>query len=101
VIGGVQERDYRLHLKKRGAEPVEISAENQYPARRWVIERTHSWHNRFRRLLVRWEKKLDHFYAMIDLASMLAREAHLPLVAEAHRAPGEHGVRRRKAKLAR
>jgi putative transposase len=71
VIDGVQERDYRLHLKKRGAEPVEISAEKKYPARRWVVERTHSWHNRFRRLLVRWEKKLDHFYAMIDLASML------------------------------
>lgn len=25
-------------------------------ARRWVVERTHSWMNRFRRLLVRWEK---------------------------------------------
>ena len=57
--------------KKRGAEPVEVSAEKKYPARRWVIERTHSWHNRFRRLLVRWEKKLDHYYAMIDLASVL------------------------------
>ena len=71
VIGGVQERGYSLHLKKRGAEPVEVSAEKKYPARRWVVERTHSWHNRFRRLLVRWEKKLDHYYAMIDLASML------------------------------
>ena len=29
------------------------------------------WHNKFRRLLVRWEKKLDHYYAMIDLASVL------------------------------
>src|SRR5215813_870958 len=35
VIGGVQERDYRMHLKKRGAEPVEVSAESKYPARRW------------------------------------------------------------------
>ena len=26
-------------------------------ARRWVVERTHSWLNRSRRLLVRWEKK--------------------------------------------
>lgn len=25
-------------------------------ARRWVVERTHSWMNRFRRLLIRWEK---------------------------------------------
>jgi putative transposase len=71
VISGVEERDYRLHLKERGAEPLEVSPEKKYPARRWVVERTHSWHNRFRRLLVRWEKKLDHFYAMIDLASTL------------------------------
>ena len=25
-------------------------------ARRWVVERTHSWMNRFRRILVRWIK---------------------------------------------
>jgi putative transposase len=59
VIGGVQERDYRMHLKKRGAEPVEVLAEKKYPARRWVVERTHSWHNRFRRLLVRWEFSIE------------------------------------------
>src|SRR5215813_5605356 len=35
VIGGAQERGYRLHLKKRGAEPVEVSAEKKHPARRW------------------------------------------------------------------
>lgn len=35
------------------------------------MERTHAWHNKFRRLLVRWERKLDHYYAMIDLASAL------------------------------
>ena len=27
------------------------------PARRWVVERTHSWMNRFRALLVRWDKQ--------------------------------------------
>lgn len=26
-------------------------------ARRWVVERTHSWLSRFRRILVRWEKE--------------------------------------------
>ncbi len=27
-----------------------------YKARRWVVEVTHSWMNRFRKLLVRFEK---------------------------------------------
>ncbi|WP_192805327.1 IS5 family transposase [Noviherbaspirillum aerium] len=37
-------------------------------ARRWVVERTHSWLNRFRRLLVRWEKREDTYLAMLQLA---------------------------------
>lgn len=37
-------------------------------ARRWVVERTHSWLNRFRRLLVRWEKRLDTYVAMLQFA---------------------------------
>ena len=71
VIAGVQERDYHLHLSPPAKEKRQVAPEQKYPARRWVIERTPSWHNRFRRLLVRWEKKLEHYYAMIDLASTL------------------------------
>jgi putative transposase len=71
VIAGVLERDYHLHLSPSAKEKREVSPEQKYPARRWVVERTHSWHNRFRRLLIRWEKRLDHYYAMIDLASAL------------------------------
>ena len=37
-------------------------------ARRWVVERTHSWLNRSRRLLVRWEKKAVNYLAFIELA---------------------------------
>ncbi|RKG79236.1 hypothetical protein D7W82_31175 [Corallococcus sp. CA049B] len=32
------------------------------PSPRWVVERTHSWLNRFRRLLVRWEKREDTYW---------------------------------------
>ncbi len=71
VIVGILERDYILHLKHRGEPEPVVSLEKKHPARRWVVERTHAWHNKFRRLLVRWEKKLDHYYAMIDLASVL------------------------------
>ena len=33
--------------------------------RRWVVERTHSWMNRFRRVLVRWEKKVENYFGML------------------------------------
>ena len=39
-----------------------------YRARRGVVERTHSWFNRFRRLLIRWEKKVANYTAMLHLA---------------------------------
>ena len=39
-----------------------------YRARRWVVERTHSWLNRFRSLLIRWDKKLENYLALLHLA---------------------------------
>ena len=39
--------------------------------RRWPVERTHAWHNRFRRLLIRWEKKAENWLALIHLANAL------------------------------
>lgn len=35
---------------------------------RWSVERTHSWINRFRRLLIRWDKSLDNFLAMLHFS---------------------------------
>ncbi len=37
-------------------------------ARRWVVERSHSWLNRYRRLLIRWEKRAYTFRAMLHFA---------------------------------
>jgi putative transposase len=71
VVEGVLARDYILHLRPPAKTPLEVVPEKKHPARRWVVERTHAWHNKFRRLLVRWERKLAHYYAMIDLASAL------------------------------
>ncbi|HEY9779436.1 MAG TPA: IS5/IS1182 family transposase, partial [Leptolyngbyaceae cyanobacterium] len=31
-------------------------------------ERTHSWMNRFRRILIRWEKSVDNYLAMLQFA---------------------------------
>ena len=71
VSEGVEERDYHLHLAKSQADTASIPAQKKHPARRWVVERTHAWHNRFRRLLVRWEKKSTHYEAFIQGASVL------------------------------
>ncbi len=39
-----------------------------YRSRHWVVERTHSWMNRSRRLLIRWEKKLENYIGMLHFA---------------------------------
>jgi len=59
---------YTLHIKSRGAEEQERRSNPRYRARRWVVERSHSWINRFRRLLVRWEKKVANYEAFLHLA---------------------------------
>ena len=59
---------FTLHLRTRGEEARAIKHEAGFRARRWVVERAHSWLNRFRRLLVRWEKKPENYLAMLHLA---------------------------------
>jgi putative transposase len=44
---------------------------DRHPPRRWVVEAGHSWFNRFRRLLTRWEKKAAHYLAFAQLAACL------------------------------
>jgi putative transposase len=61
-------RGYKAHIPpRRGQERCQPHVEGGR-ARRWVVERTHSWLNRSRRLLVRWEKKADNYLAMLHLA---------------------------------
>lgn len=48
---------YVEHIKSRTDENEEKKQIPGYRARRWVCERTHSWMNRYRRILTRWEKK--------------------------------------------
>jgi transposase len=40
-------------------------------ARCWVVERSHRWMNRFRRILVRWEKKPEHYLPFLHGAYAL------------------------------
>ena len=59
---------YTAHIPARGGRIAPRQPIPGYRARRWVVERTHSWFNRFRRLLIRWEKKDDNYIAMLHLA---------------------------------
>ena len=59
---------YTAHIRTRGEEATAKREIPGYRARRWIIERTHSWMNRFRRLLIRWEKKVDHYVAFLHFA---------------------------------
>jgi transposase len=71
---------YTAHVRPRGEEAQAIKREAGYKARRRVVERTHSWLNRFRRILIRWEKKPENYLAMLHLACALVtyRAAGLP-----------------------
>jgi putative transposase len=62
--------DYNLtaHIRCRGEESKTSSEQSNYKPRRWVVERLHSWINRFRRLLIRWEKKPENYEAMLQFA---------------------------------
>ena len=46
----------------------------KYSAKRWVVERTNSWHNRFRKLFTRYEKSrktiLDWYSYPVVLSSI-------------------------------
>ena len=59
---------YTAHIRTRGEETALKEKIPNYRARRWVVERTHSWLNRFRRLLIRWEKKVKNYLAMLHFA---------------------------------
>jgi putative transposase len=59
----LHEFGFTAHIRTRGEEAKEIARDASQRARRWVVERSHSWMNRFRRILVRWEKKPEHYLA--------------------------------------
>jgi hypothetical protein len=73
-------RGYVLHIpikkKKKKSEdkvgkekPIEATPyRKKYSPKRWVVERTNSWHNRFRKLFTRYEKKSDNYLGLVQLS---------------------------------
>jgi transposase len=67
----VAEFGFTAHIRARGEEAHAIKREAGFRARRWVVERTHSWMNRFRRVLIRWDKKPENYLAFLHFACAL------------------------------
>jgi putative transposase len=65
----VRARGVRPHIRRRGEPPL-LGCVRGKP-RRWVVERTNSWHNRCRGLLVRWERKGENYLALVYLGCAL------------------------------
>ncbi|MDE6589463.1 MAG: transposase, partial [Oscillospiraceae bacterium] len=55
-------------IQPRGEEKKELERNPHFHARRWVVEVTHSFFNRFRKLLVRFEKKASNYLALVHFA---------------------------------
>ena len=62
---------FTAHIRPRDAEARDWARDANKRARRWVVQRTHSWMNRFRRILVRWEKKSQNYLAFLHFACAL------------------------------
>ena len=83
---GYDSADLRQELLRRGFFPMipwrtniknapkltEVSKQFELKPIRWVVERTHAWlKRRYRRLMVRWERKDELWRAMVQLALIM------------------------------
>lgn len=80
---GYDSNPARALLVKREVEPIIPKRRNNKKAthqdgrklrrykRRWIIERTNSWLQNFRRLVARYERKVKNFEALVHLACAL------------------------------
>jgi IS5 family transposase len=59
---------YTPHIRSRRDEATD-KRKRRRPARRWVVEASHSWFNRFRKLLVRYERKAYNYMALLHIAA--------------------------------
>jgi hypothetical protein len=75
----MMQRGYTPHVRSRGEEREEKRSRPGYSPRRWVVEACHSWFNRFRKILVRFEKTERSYLALVQLAWLLSPGERSPL----------------------
>jgi hypothetical protein len=55
--------------RKRGQNKIMYQMNYQTAKnKRWVVEKTNSWHNRFRKLFTRYEKKVENYLGLVHLS---------------------------------
>jgi transposase len=67
----IKDRNYIPHIKQRGEEIQEKKDNPEFRCRRWIVEVAHSWFNRFRKLLVRYEKLTNTYEALLHMAAAI------------------------------
>jgi putative transposase len=67
----ITESTVKKWRERRGEEIEAKKTIPGYRARRWVVEVCHSWFNRFRKLLVRYEKTHSSHLALLHLAAAI------------------------------
>ena len=67
----IESHGYIAHVVDRAKEAQAKRRNPERKARRWVVEVCHSWFNRFRKLLVRYEKLERSFVALKHIAAAI------------------------------
>ena len=75
----IAEHGYIAHIVDRRRERDIKRRDPTKKARRWVVEVCHSWFNRFRKLLVRYEKLERSFNALNHIAAAIIAFRKVPL----------------------
>ena len=79
ALGVIETHGYIAHVKGRGQEAKDKRRHPTKRARRWIVEVAHSWFNRFRKLLVRYEKLERSFLGLNYLAAAIIAFRKVPL----------------------
>jgi transposase len=67
----VIKRGYIPHIRPRGEEENQKKRNPKHKPRRWVVECFHSWMNRFRKLIPRYEKTDLSYCGFLQLAAAI------------------------------
>ena len=78
-LGIIDRHRYIAHVVDRRQEADRKRRDPKRKARRWIVEVCHSWFNRFRKLLVRYEKLERSFVALNHLAAAIIAFRKVPL----------------------
>ena len=79
TAGVIEAHGYIPHVVDRRQERERKRRNPSKKARRWVVEVCHSWFNRFRKLLVRYEKLERSFVALNHIAAAIIAFRKVPI----------------------